>query len=101
MNLLLSETGKEKVVDWLLSQGVSTILLCAILGFMCYRSIYVEPEQVKAIQAGYQDNADRYLSAIQSVVNTHEKDRELFIRLLEIERQAFLNLKQSTAKVSP
>ncbi len=78
----MSDDTKNKIINWLLQQGVSTVLLCAILGFMVYGIIWIVPAHLELIQRGYEKNPAQFTSALDNVVAAHERDREMFLRLL-------------------
>lgn len=79
----MSDDTKNKILNWLLQQGVSTVLLCAILGFMGYGIIWIVPSHLELIQRGYEKNASQFTDALDNVVAAHERDREMFLRMLD------------------
>lgn len=79
----MTQDAKEKLVDWLFQQGVSTVLLCGILCFMGYAVIYVVPTHIDQIDKGYQRNADSLSKSLERIVESHDRDRRLFIDLIQ------------------
>ena len=73
---------KTLAVKWLVSQSVPTVLLCAILAFLGYVFVYLVPEHLSAIQDGYERNAASLEKSVDKLVSSHEKDRALWIDLL-------------------
>jgi hypothetical protein len=79
---MTSESIKERLIEWLLQQGVSTILLCCILAFMGYGIIYMVPAHLEMIQSGFQKNAQELSRSIEMLAASHDRDREMFLRML-------------------
>ena len=73
---------KEAIVDWLKQQGVSTVLLCGILAFIGYAVIFLVPVHLAMIKDGYKEVTERHAQTIESMVQSHDKDRQMFIDLL-------------------
>lgn len=73
---------KEAIIDWLKQQGVSTVLLCAILAFLGYQSVHLDPVRQETIKNGYKEFAEIQSKAIESMVKSHDSDRQMFIDLL-------------------
>ena len=73
---------KEAIVDWLKQQGVSTVLLCAILAFIGYGVIFLVPVHIQMIKDGYKEISDRHAITVEKLVESHEKDRQMFVDLL-------------------
>lgn len=69
-------------VRWLVSQSVPTVLLCAILAFLGYTFIYLVPQHLSAIQDGYARNAEQLEKSIDKMVESHEKDRQVWLDLI-------------------
>ena len=82
----MTDQTYQKTIDWLLNQGISTILLCAILMFLGYGIIYLIPDHITQIQKGYEQNAATLSRSLESIAESHDRDREMFLRLLEIIR---------------
>jgi len=91
----MTQATKDAVAKWLLEQGVSTVLLVAILIFLGYAAVVIAPQQLREIQDGYERVAntaarnleastERHAESIQSIVDAHDRDREMFLRLLDI-----------------
>jgi hypothetical protein len=70
------------VVEWLFQQGVSTVLLCAILAFLGYSVIFIVPTHFDQIEKGYGRNAEITAKAIEAIAASHDRDRQMFIDLL-------------------
>lgn len=73
---------KTLAAKWLVSQGVPTVLLCAILAFLGYVFVYLVPEHLSAIQGGYERNAASLEKSVDKLVSSHEKDRALWMDFL-------------------
>jgi hypothetical protein len=95
----MTQATRDAVVKWLTEQGVSTVLLVAILAFLGYAAISIAPEQLREIQDGYErvantaaqnlkESTDRHAESIQSIIDAHDRDREMFLKLLELQTSA-------------
>ncbi len=95
MNLPLDNDTKKILFGWLAQQGVPTILLFMILFFLAYSMIVLIPEVDRqrsndiAEKIGglieKQNEAIKIMAdSQQKVVESHDKDRELFINLMRI-----------------
>jgi hypothetical protein len=73
---------KEKVLEWVFQQGVSTVLLCGILAFMGYAVVFIVPTHIDQIEKGYQRNAEITAKAIEAIASSHDRDRQMFVDLL-------------------
>jgi hypothetical protein len=73
---------KERILEWVFQQGVSTVLLCGILAFMGYAVIFIVPSHIDQIEKGYQRNAEITAKAIEAIAASHDRDRQMFIDLL-------------------
>jgi hypothetical protein len=73
---------KEKVLEWVFQQGVSTVLLCGILIFIAYAVLKVAPVHIDQIEQGYQRNAETLNKSIEKMMDSHDKDRQMFVDLL-------------------
>ncbi len=86
MNLPLDNDTKKLVAAWIAQQGVPTILLFCILGFLAYSMVVLIPEVDKKrseeIAQRISDLVTRQNEAITKMVESHDKDRELFIELM-------------------
>lgn len=69
---------RTKIGVWLSTQGVSTILLFAIL----YFAVTERPKFVEQIQEGYRRNADKHIDLMQR----HEKQVDRLLELIARER---------------
>jgi hypothetical protein len=84
----VTQDAKERILEWLFSQGTSTVLLCCILGFMAYDKITLEPQRAKSQQDANQELALRHVDAIKQVIASHERERDVFLAMLQIKKQA-------------
>lgn len=73
---------KEAIIDWLKQQGVSTVLLCAILAFIGYGVVFLVPVHIEMIKDGYKEITDRHAITVEKIVESHDRDRQMFIDLL-------------------
>jgi inner membrane protein involved in colicin E2 resistance len=73
---------KEAIVDWLKQQGVSTVLLCAIMTFIGYAVIVLVPQHIAMIKEGYKEVSEIHSQTINKVVESHNNDRQMFVDLL-------------------
>lgn len=81
---------KDLVFKWLFQQGVSTILLAALLFIMYRGADYIIhdgiPAYTKFVQDGLADQRKDFSEALSNVMATHAKDsaanREFYERLL-------------------
>ena len=77
----MTAEGQDRLLDWLLKQGVPTLLLCAILGFMGYQKIVLDPAHTKTIQDGYEQNATTLSKSLEAIAASHDRDREMWIKM--------------------
>jgi hypothetical protein len=86
VNLPLDNDTRKLVVQWAAQQGVPTILLFCILGFLAYSMVVLIPEVDKKrseeIAERISGLVERQNEAIVRMVESHDKDRELFIQLM-------------------
>ena len=73
---------KEAIVDWLKQQGVSTVLLVAILAFIGYGVVFLVPLHIQMIKDGYKEIAERHAITVEKIVESHDRDRQMFVDLL-------------------
>lgn len=73
---------KEAIIDWLKQQGVSTVLLCAILAFIGYGVVFLVPVHIEMIKDGYKEITERHAITVEKIVESHDRDRQMFIDLL-------------------
>ena len=78
----MTDQTKDAVIDWLKQQGVSTVLLFAILAFLGYAAIFLAPLHIDMIKQGYKDIADVNSQTIKNIVESHDRDRQMFVDLL-------------------
>jgi hypothetical protein len=86
VNLPLDNDTRKLVVQWAAQQGVPTILLFCILGFLAYSMVVLIPEvdrkRSEEIAERISALVERQNEAIVRMVDSHDKDRELFIQLM-------------------
>jgi hypothetical protein len=72
-----SKTLRDRVVEWLFQQGVSTVLLVAIFALLAYFGNYWLkeglPAQTKEIQAGYERLAQQHSKVEEANRQAFEK----------------------------
>lgn len=56
---------KDTALDWLLSQGVSTVLLVVILFFLGYVIIVLGPQHLTTIQEGFKDQQNDFKEVLR------------------------------------
>jgi hypothetical protein len=79
---VVTQDTKERILEWVFQQGVSTVLLCGILAFMGYAVIFIVPSHIDQIEKGYQRNAEITAKAIEAIAASHDRDRQMFVDLL-------------------
>jgi hypothetical protein len=80
--VFFDEMTKKRILEWLASQGISTILLICILGFIGYGVVVLVPSHIAQIQRGYEVNAETLSNSLEKIADSHDKDREMFMRIL-------------------
>ena len=74
---------REIGMRWVSEQSLPTVLLLVLIGSMAWTVYHVVhdvvPEHLKQIQSGYDRMAESHEKAITKVVESHEKDRQLFM----------------------
>jgi hypothetical protein len=89
VNLPLDQDTKKLVAAWIAQQGVPTILLFCILGFLAYSMVVLIPEIDKQRSQEIADKVaqliERQDTTISKLVDSHDNDRLLFIKLLQLE----------------
>ena len=78
----MTQDSKEKLFDWLFSQGVSTVLLCGILAFLAYGVVVLIPAHNDQIERGYGRNAEIMARSLEAITLSHDRDRQMFVDLL-------------------
>jgi hypothetical protein len=95
VNLPLDNDTRKLVVQWAAQQGVPTILLFCILGFLAYSMVVLIPEvdrkRSEEIAERISALVERQNEAIVRMVDSHDKDRELFIQLMRDQLPAMPN----------
>lgn len=80
------KSWKEQAATWVFQQGVSTVLLVAILCYGAYISQYVVdvavPKHLDAITTGFKMQAEAHEKAVDKMTNEWVKERELTRELL-------------------
>jgi hypothetical protein len=86
VNLPLDNDTRKLVVQWAAQQGVPTILLFCILGFLAYSMVVLIPEvdrkRSEEIAERISALVEKQNESIVMMVESHDKDRELFIQLM-------------------
>jgi hypothetical protein len=89
VNLPLDQDTKKLVAAWIAQQGVPTILLFCILGFLAYSMVVLIPEIDRQRSQEIADKVaqliERQDTTISKLVDSHDNDRLLFIKLLQLE----------------
>jgi hypothetical protein len=80
--VFFDEDTKKTIITWLGQQGISTILLCCILGFIGYGIVVLVPTHLTMIQDGYEKNAATLSRSLEKIADSHDKDREMFMRMI-------------------
>lgn len=83
MSIGFAEEDRRKIIEWIAQQGVSTILLCLILGFIGYAIVVLVPQHIAIIQAGYEKNAAALEKSMEKMAESHDRDREWYAKMLE------------------
>ena len=78
----MTQDTKDRILEWVFQQGVSTVLLCGILVFIAYAVLKVAPIHIQQIEDGYQRNAEILNKSLERLADSHDRDREMFIQLL-------------------
>ena len=78
----MTQDTKDRILEWVFQQGVSTVLLCGILVFIAYAVLKVAPIHIQQIEDGYQRNAEILNRSLERLADSHDRDREMFIQLL-------------------
>lgn len=82
---IAGKNAKELAAKWLFSQGTSTVLLFCILLGLGYSVVYVIPQHMQLIQAGYDRNARDLKEATTPIANSVDKLAERVDRLIDRE----------------
>jgi hypothetical protein len=95
VNLPLDNDTRKLVVQWAAQQGVPTILLFCILGFLAYSMVVLIPEVDKKRSEEIAERisalVEKQNESIIMMVESHDKDRELFIQLMRSQLPAMPN----------
>lgn len=90
--------------DWLFAQGVSTVLLCAILAALAYCGNYAVktaiPAHLKQIQDGYLDAAKEHKETVKDLNSSHERAVQKVTDAFDKEMQWHRDHRTAT-KISP
>ena len=78
----MTQDTKDRILEWVFQQGVSTVLLCGILLFIAYAVLKVAPIHIDQIEQGYQRNAEILNKSLERLAESHDRDRQMFIELL-------------------
>lgn len=83
---------KSRALDWLFQQGVSTVLLAAILGLLAWGGKYMLehaiPDHLRSIQEGYEHNASNLKDVMDAHIKHSDRERALLIELLREDKKA-------------
>lgn len=82
VDMVLSDKTKERIAEWFLSQGIPSILLCAVLAFMGYCVIELVPVHLDMIQEGYDRNANELGKAFDQQIEAHERERSIWLQMV-------------------
>lgn len=74
---------KSRAADWLFSQGVSTVLLFAILAVAVYSVRDLVPRHLMQIQEGYQRVGEDLKDVAEKFDKDQDRDQQLLMKLLE------------------
>ena len=92
VNLPLDQDTKKLVAAWIAQQGVPTILLFCILGFLAYSMVVLIPEvdrkRSEEIAERVSALVERQNESLEKLVDSHDKDREVFIELMRLQLPA-------------
>ena len=84
---------REQLSDWLFQQGVSTVLLFAILAGGMYAARVMVPAHIESIKEGYRQMEDSHKKEredyLKAMVEQRDKDREVRKADLEFQRRMF------------
>lgn len=64
---------KELAARWLLAQGVSTVLLFMICGFIGYSVVYMIPLHLTTIQEGYEKIEESNETQLSRIMDSHDR----------------------------
>lgn len=81
------KTWKEIALAWLVNQGVSTVLLFAIVCGGGYMTYVMVPRHLDAIQQGYERIDTRHDEAIEKLAVSQEKTVDRLISVITSERE--------------
>jgi hypothetical protein len=80
--VFFDDVTKKRILEWLAAQGISTILLICILGFIGYGVVVLVPGHITQIQKGYEVNAETLSKSLDKIAESHDRDREMFMKIL-------------------
>ncbi len=72
-------TVRERAIEWLVTQGVSTVLLAGLLFVAWHRG----PQIAAKFQEGYEVNAQQLNRELTRILDSHDRDRASFERAVE------------------
>lgn len=74
-------TWKDRLAEWLFSQGVSTVLLVAILAAIAYGGHHAMttaiPKHLEQIQRGYKEVSEDHRQTVKEIVDSNERERKV------------------------
>lgn len=77
-----STDWKQTILSYSARQGPIFVLLAGVLAFLAYCVVYVVPTHLETINKGYEKNAATLKDSVQILVDSHEKDRQLFEKMM-------------------
>lgn len=77
-----STDWRATAANYAVQQGPAFVLLSAILAFLGYAVLEIVPQHLEAINKGYEKNAIMLKENVDVIVKSHEKDRELFEKII-------------------
>lgn len=88
---------QELAARWLFHQGVSTVLLFAILAGLIWTVKYVVPQHLAEIQAGYDRQEGAHEKNLKLIIDSQERSITQLTTSWERERQAMLSALRSSS----
>lgn len=76
---VIAGTWKEMLVRFIFDQGATVTILLSIL----IAIVYYTPLFLNQIQTGYTKNSEALKETVKYVIESHDKDREMFERALD------------------
>lgn len=73
---------KYTLINYAARQGPIFTLLLMVLMFLGYCVIYVVPTHLETISKGYEKNATILKESVEILAKSHDRDRELFEKMM-------------------